>query len=431
MTYLLYYYSFCFLSEPCGLLSGIILLSFYSVLEDPLQICARSTQRSIATPMAGTNDNEVVDATDSMDVKARSENFSPASNARGSTYDESPISQCYGRKKPPPTCDPSLKKEAKTTEELFQYAFTPGVPVNLTFVDEGRAPVSIPESSSSSACSTENNGERLSTPAEKQCKINKSMLLRTESRHGRETQRWLTEADTHQRVRLVTGCVPILKGGRILFVSASRKPEWILPKGGWEQDETMEESAIREAYEEAGVLGTLGSPLAPIQYETRKSKKRRREMAEILRKCNSPDESSHDESKEVLYNFAPPSTDAIPEPHVPDAAMKVTSPVHSFLSDAVVNRIRESKPKVRSDETSSNASDSSSYSFVKMTLFPLYVSEIRDSWPESGRFRKIVCIDEAIEMLESREELRSALIQVKERGLHLTSETPLTVVQKD
>ena len=66
-----------------------------------------------------------------------------------------------------------------------------------------------------------------------------------------------------------------------------------------------------------------------------------------------------------------------------------------------------------------------------MTLFPLYVSEVRDSWPESGRFRKIVGIDEAIDMLESREELRSALIQVKERGLHLTSEAPLTVVQKD
>lgn len=395
-----------------------------------LPLCPSSKHSSTTTPM-GTNDNDAVDATDAMDEKARIENFSTASNARVSTHDESPISECYGRKKPPPTCDPSLKKEAKTTEELFQYAFTPGVPVTLTFVDEDSTPVSIPESSSSSACSTDNNGERLSTPAEKQCKINKSMLLRTQSRHGRENQRWLTEADTHQRVRLVTGCVPILKGGRILFVSASRKPEWILPKGGWEQDETMEESAIREAYEEAGVLGTLGSALAPIQYETRKSKKRRREMAELLRKCNSPDDGAHDGSKDALYNSAPLATDAFPKSQVPDAELKVTPPAHSILSDAVVNRIRESKPKAWSDETSSNASDSSSYSFVKMTLFPLYVSEVRDSWPESSRFRKIVCIDEAIEMLESREELRSALIQVKERGLHLTSETPLAVVQKD
>jgi 8-oxo-dGTP pyrophosphatase MutT (NUDIX family) len=412
--------------------SRIVLRSSTVVLNPHLPLCTTSTQPAITSPMSGTNDRATVDATDSMDSKAQAENFTPANNARTSTHDESPISQCYGRtSKAPPTCDPSLKKEAKTTEELFQYAFTPGVPVTLSFVDDDRAPVSIPESSSSSACSSENNGERLSTPAEKQHKINKSMLLRTKSRQGRETQRWLTEADTHQRVRLVTGCVPILKGGRILFVSASRKPEWILPKGGWEQDESMEESAIREAYEEAGVLGTLGAALAPVQYETRKSKKRRREMAELLRKCNSPDEGIYDESMDALHNSTAPTKDAILEPQVPDAAIKVTPASHSILSDAVVNRIREAKPKMRSDETSSNASDSSSYSFVKMTLFPLYVSEVRDSWPESGRFRKIVGIDEAIEMLESREELRSALIEVKARGLHLTCETPMTVVQKD
>ena len=93
------------------------------------------------------------------------------------------------------------------------------------------------------------------------------------SRQGRATQRWITDPDSHETIRLTTGCVPILRGGKILFVSASRKPEWILPKGGWELDETMEESAVRECFEEAGVLGVLGPKLSDIQYETRQSQK--------------------------------------------------------------------------------------------------------------------------------------------------------------
>ena len=344
-------------------------------------------------------------------------------------YDES-----FGRKKAPPESDPSLKKEATTTEELAKYTFTLGVPIQLAFVKEETtqvtAPVVIPISSGSSTSSAENTSEVfVSTPSDKQRKINKSLLLRTESRQGRETQRWLTEADTHQRVRLVTGCVPILTGGRIVFVSSSRKPEWILPKGGWEEDETMEESAIREAYEEAGVLGTLGPALDPIQYETRKSKKRRMEKTEMLRKCGTFDDGTFDEGKDT-HQIIPFSSMESVHQAPSEAAIKVTPPSYSILPDAVMNKIRESKSTVRSDETSSNASDSSSSFFVKLTMFPLYVSEIRDTWPECGRFRKVVHIDEAIEMLESRVELRSAVMQIKERNLHLMEQTQPTVVQK-
>jgi len=87
--------------------------------------------------------------------------------------------------------------------------------------------------------------------------------------------------------RMVTGCVPIVEGGRILLVSASRKSEWILPKGGWETDELMEESAIRECFEEAGVLGVLGPRLSEIEYETRKGKKRRLEFEEFQKKSQT------------------------------------------------------------------------------------------------------------------------------------------------
>ena len=54
------------------------------------------------------------------------------------------------------------------------------------------------------------------------------LLLRKESRQGRSGQRW---GDDDQTIRLVTGCVPILRDGRVLLVSSSRKPAWILPKG--------------------------------------------------------------------------------------------------------------------------------------------------------------------------------------------------------
>eukprot|EP00545_Synedropsis_sp_CCMP1620_P007272 CAMPEP_0119007890 /NCGR_PEP_ID=MMETSP1176-20130426/3319_1 /TAXON_ID=265551 /ORGANISM="Synedropsis recta cf, Strain CCMP1620" /LENGTH=411 /DNA_ID=CAMNT_0006960123 /DNA_START=580 /DNA_END=1815 /DNA_ORIENTATION=+ len=367
-----------------------------------------------------------------------------------------------GRKKAPKCEAPALRKDAKTTEELTRFAFARAVVIPEELQS---SPTPIPASSSSSAASitsehyphhtflqhastssssggagagdNNNTGAVVPIVEKKQQDLNRKMLMRTSSRQGRETQRWSTEADTNQRVRLVTGCVPILKGGRILFVSASRKLEWILPKGGWERDESMEESAVRETFEEAGVLGTLGPQLTPVQYETRKSKKRRKDMAELLKKTKDfQAEESDSSAKDALHNnsnnsnsIASPPTNGSLEPKGGAPSPKIAP--GTILSDAVVNRIRESKPTKRSDETSSNASDSSTYSLVRMTLFPLYVSEIKDTWPESGRFRKTVHIDEAIEMLASREEFRSALIEVKERKLHLVSETPATIVQKD
>jgi hypothetical protein len=71
------------------------------------------------------------------------------------------------------------------------------------------------------------------------------------------------------------------------------------------------------------------------------------------------------------------------------------------------------------DETSSVASDSSvSHTHIRLSLFVLYVSEVKSTWPESGRSRKVVDIDEAIKMCESRPEFLAALKEVKERNLH-------------
>merc|ERR1712113_673803 len=59
----------------------------------------------------------------------------------------------------------------------------------------------------------------------------------------------------------------------ILMITSRRtKSTNILPKGGWEQDETLEAAATRETLEEAGVRGELkGSKLGPYNFESQRS----------------------------------------------------------------------------------------------------------------------------------------------------------------
>lgn len=87
-----------------------------------------------------------------------------------------------------------------------------------------------------------------------------SLLART----GRHRQRY------EDNFRLVSGCIPyrVVRddqddgaeiGNRIevLMVSSPNRHDLVFPKGGWEDDETVEEAACREAVEEAGVKGIL------------------------------------------------------------------------------------------------------------------------------------------------------------------------------
>ena len=136
----------------------------------------------------------------------------------------------------------------------------------------------------------------------------------------------------------------------------------------------MEESALRECFEESGCLGSLGPALSTLQYETRKAKKRRLEQQQ--QQQQSPKQE-------------PAAAQGSP----------VTTPKSVHTSDESVS--------------------STSYSYVQMTLFPLYVQKIEQEWPEKGRLRKAVDIDTAIAIMSNRPEFRQALIEVKERNLHL------------
>ncbi|KAL9660347.1 hypothetical protein QQ045_025160 [Rhodiola kirilowii] len=84
------------------------------------------------------------------------------------------------------------------------------------------------------------------------------------ARVGRHRQRY------QDNFRLVSGCVPYkvteddgnnicerLHRVKVLMVSTPNRNDLVFPKGGWENDETVEEAACREALEEAGVRGIL------------------------------------------------------------------------------------------------------------------------------------------------------------------------------
>lgn len=351
-----------------------------------------------------------------------------------------------GKTKAPPVCvDATLMQDAMSTEELSNLTFpavwvsTPQTPPSLpTSAPPGSPPPgSSVVSSGSSTASREsslsdlegsngtlhgNNPHSSSHRSRKEDseRINLKVTTQTISRNGRQTQRWFTDPTSQRLYRMTTGCVPIVEGGKVLFVSSSRKPEWILPKGGWENDEGLEESAIRETFEEAGVLGILGPLLSEIEYETRKAKKRRLEYEEIRGKSKQI-RDAHSASPNAEHGTPRDDLGAAPTcPNAQAPPTELASPA-APVANEVLSRIRGHSAKLHNSdgETCSVASEASQgHTHVKMALFPLYVTEVRDKWPEQGRLRKAVDIDEAIRITESRPEFQAALKELKERNLH-------------
>ncbi|CAI5733489.1 unnamed protein product [Hyaloperonospora brassicae] len=105
-------------------------------------------------------------------------------------------------------------------------------------------------------------------------KLGSSSLL--QSRVGRDKQRY--DGDTRLLVCIVVvGLRCPRESGEAesradtcLLISSSKDPtQWILPKGGWETDESVVQSALREANEEAGVAGHLVGSLGTLDFVSR------------------------------------------------------------------------------------------------------------------------------------------------------------------
>ncbi|GAQ90111.1 hypothetical protein KFL_006010080 [Klebsormidium nitens] len=96
------------------------------------------------------------------------------------------------------------------------------------------------------------------------------------ARTGRHKQRY------ENGVRLLAGCIPyrtVSKVGadgrsqditEVLLITSQHGKALLFPKGGWEIDETMEEAALREAMEEAGVRGVLGEALGAYDFKSKR-----------------------------------------------------------------------------------------------------------------------------------------------------------------
>ncbi|ORX57230.1 hypothetical protein BCR36DRAFT_153590 [Piromyces finnis] len=100
--------------------------------------------------------------------------------------------------------------------------------------------------------------------------------------------------------REVAGCVPIdLKTGKVLLISSrKRKDCWVFPKGGWENDETIVNAAMRETWEEAGVKGEIVKLLGKFKQYKKIKKHTNIEKSEL-----SEDKKKYLHSEILLYEM--------------------------------------------------------------------------------------------------------------------------------
>ncbi|KAG4974552.1 hypothetical protein JHK87_031373 [Glycine soja] len=101
------------------------------------------------------------------------------------------------------------------------------------------------------------------------------MMTELVARTGRHQQRY------GHGYRLIAGCVPFRykedgcgdscseKIVEVLMINSTSGPGLLFPKGGWENDETVEEAAVREAIEEAGVRGDLMDFLGYYEFRSK------------------------------------------------------------------------------------------------------------------------------------------------------------------
>ncbi|CAO3587712.1 unnamed protein product [Absidia cylindrospora] len=92
------------------------------------------------------------------------------------------------------------------------------------------------------------------------------------ARHGRGN-----DVVDDNNIRQVAGCLPIDPvNRRFLLISSSNKnnDNWVLPKGGWEDNETQAQAALRETWEEAGIKGRITRQLGIFEEATKNRSRR-------------------------------------------------------------------------------------------------------------------------------------------------------------
>jgi len=58
-----------------------------------------------------------------------------------------------------------------------------------------------------------------------------------------------------------------VKDSQVCLITSRSGRRWIIPKGMMEVGKTAAEIALQEAWEEAGLVGVLGSPVGTYEYE--------------------------------------------------------------------------------------------------------------------------------------------------------------------
>ncbi|KAF8403653.1 hypothetical protein HHK36_011757 [Tetracentron sinense] len=191
------------------------------------------------------------------------------------------------------------------------------------------------------------------------------------ARTGRHQQRY------ESGCRLIAGCIPFKYRNfdescgakseqivEVLMINSPSGPGLLFPKGGWENDETVEEAAVREALEEAGVRGDI--------------------MEELL----GDDSNDNSIPEMVVEKFV--RLDAV---LVPNKALR--NPLQAYACRNTLLKhflgYYQFKSKTHQDEFSPEG-------LCKAAMFALLVKEELESWPEqSTRKRSWLTIPDAVE----------------------------------
>jgi 8-oxo-dGTP diphosphatase len=104
------------------------------------------------------------------------------------------------------------------------------------------------------------------------------------------------------------GGVVVRDDGRVAVVHRPRYDDWTLPKGKLDPDETFEEAALREVWEETGLHCRLVRELPAVTYEVRERPKVVRYW--LMAVESDPGFTPNDEVDELRW-LSPPEAEAL------------------------------------------------------------------------------------------------------------------------